>query len=59
MCVICSAAKKRYMKRAEVVQAMKANSAGFFGFTVHDGVRRTIRTLDDKQFMKFFDDSVG
>lgn len=55
MCVICHAAKKRYMKRAEVVQAMKSNSAGFFGFTVHDGVRRTLRTLDEKQFLEFFD----
>lgn len=59
MCVICHAAKKRYMKRAEVVQAMKANNAGFFGFTVHDGARRTIRTLDDKEFLKFFDECVG
>lgn len=58
MCVIAAAAKKRYMKRAEVVQAMKANNAGFFGFTVHDGVRRTIRTLDDKEFLKFFDEVV-
>lgn len=58
MCVICAAAKKRYMKRTEVVQAMKANSAGFFGFTIHEGERRVIRTLDDKQFLGFFD-SVG
>ena len=55
MCVICHAAKKRYMKRAEVVQAMKANNAGFFGFTVHDGDRRLIRTLDAQQLLKFFD----
>lgn len=59
MCVICHAAKKRYMKRAEVVQAMKSNNAGFFGFTVHDGARRMIRTLDDKEFLKFFDECVG
>ena len=58
MCVICAAAKKRHMKREEVLQAIKANSAGFFGFTVHDGVRRTLRTLDEKAFMKFFDDVV-
>jgi len=58
MCVICAAAKKRYMKREEVLAAIKHNSAGFFGFTVHDGVRRTIRTLDDKQFVKFFDEVV-
>lgn len=55
MCVICAAAKKRHMKRAEVLEAIRHNSAGFFGFTVHDGVRRTIRTLDDKEFMDFFD----
>lgn len=44
------------MKRTEVLQAIKSNNDGFFGFTVHDGVRKTIRTLDDKQFMKFFDE---
>ncbi len=55
MCVICVAAKKRHMKREEVLQAIKANSAGFFGFTVHDGERRTVRTLDEKEFMAFFD----
>ena len=55
MCVIATAAKKRHMKRAEVLEAIKHNSAGFFGFTVHDGQRRMIRTLDDKQFMEFFD----
>lgn len=59
MCVICAAAKKRHMKRAEVLEAIRHNSAGFFGFTVHDGVRRTVRTLDDKEFMKFFDEAVG
>ena len=58
MCVICAAAKKRHMKRAEVLEAIRHNNAGFFGFTVHDGARRTIRTLDEKQFMAFFDDVV-
>lgn len=58
MCVICAAAKKRHMKREEVLEAIRHNSAGFFGFTVHDGVRRTVRTLDDKAFMKFFDEDV-
>ena len=58
MCVICTAAKKRHMKRAEVLQAIKNNSAGFFGFTVHDGKRKMIRTLDEKTFMEFFDDEV-
>lgn len=58
MCVICAAAKKRHMKRAEVQEAIRTNSAGFFGFTVHDGVRRTIRTLNDREFMKFFDEVV-
>lgn len=59
MCVICAAAKKRHMKRAEVLEAIRHNGAGFFGFTVHEGERRTIRTLDDKEFMKFFDEVVG
>lgn len=58
MCVIAMAAKKRHMKREEVEEAMRSNSAGFFGFTVHDGKRRTIRTLDQKEMLAFFD-SVG
>lgn len=59
MCVICAAAKKRHMKREEVLEAIRRNSAGFFGFTVHDGVRKTVRTLDDREFVRFFDEDVG
>ena len=59
MCVIAIAAKKRYMKREEVLEAIRHNNAGFFGFTVKDGKRESIRTLDDKAFMSFFDDKVG
>lgn len=59
MCVICAAAKKRHMKREEVLEAIKHNSAGFFGFTLKDGKRETVRTLDDKEFMEFFDKKVG
>ena len=59
MCVIAAAAKKRHMKREEVLEAIRHNSAGFFGFTLKDGKRETIRTLDDKEFMKFFDEKVG
>ena len=58
MCVICAAAKKRHMEREEVLEAIKHNSAGFFGFSVRNGERRTVRTLSDKEFMEFFD-SVG
>lgn len=43
------------MNREEVLQAIKSNSAGFFGFTLEDGKRRTIRTLDSKEFMEFYD----
>ena len=59
MCVICAAAKKRLMKREEVLEAIKHNSAGFFGFTLKNGKRETIRTLDDKEFLEFFDKKVG
>lgn len=59
MCVIAVAAKKRYMKREEVLEAIRHNNAGFFGFTVKDGKRESIRTLDDKAFMSFFDEKVG
>lgn len=59
MCVICAAAKKRHMKKEEVLEAIKNNSAGFFGFTLKNGERKTVRTLDDKEFVKFFDETVG
>lgn len=60
MCVICVAAKKRHIKEAEVLQAMKANSAGFFMAALHpDGKRDTIRTLDQGEAVKFFEDKVG
>lgn len=59
MCIIASAAKKRYMKRAEVIESMRINSAGFFMCALKpDGTRKTIRTLDDKEALGFFDDQV-
>ena len=60
MCVICVAAKKRHIKEAEVLQAMKANPAGFFMAALHpDGKRDVIRTLDQGEAVKFFEDKVG
>lgn len=57
MCVILHAKKKKHLKKEELVQAMKANSAGFFMAALHpsDHTRTVIRTLDDKELLKFFD----
>ena len=59
MCVIAHAAKKRYMKREEVKEAMRINSDGFFMAALRpDGTRDTIRTLDENEALSFFDDKV-
>lgn len=57
MCVILHAKKKKHLKKEELLQAMKANSAGFFMAAIHpsDHTRTIIRTLDDKELIKFFD----
>lgn len=59
MCVICMAAKKRHMHREEVQEAMRSNDAGFFMCALRpDGTRETIRTLDQKEALKFWDETV-
>lgn len=59
MCIICHAAKKRHITREEVLECMKINSSGFFMCALRpDGTRDTIRTLDEKEAIKFFDDKV-
>ena len=57
MCVILHAKKKKHLKKEELLQAMKTNSAGFFMALIHpsDHSRTIIRTLDDKELIKFFD----
>lgn len=57
MCVILHAKKKKHLRKDELLQAMKANSAGFFMAAIHpsDHSRTIIRTLDDKELLKFFD----
>lgn len=59
MCVIAVAAKKRHMRREEVLEAMRVNSSGFFMAALHPGGKRdTLRTLDENEAIKFFDDTV-
>lgn len=59
MCIIAAAAKKRFMHRDEVIESMRVNSSGFFMAALKpDGTRKTIRTLDDKEALGFFDSTV-
>lgn len=59
MCIIAHAAKKRHITRDEVLECMRVNSSGFFMCALRpDGTRDTIRTLDEKEAIKFFDDKV-
>ena len=59
MCVILHALKKRHMRRPEIVEAMRANSSGFAMFALKpDGTRESIRTLDEKELLDFFDRKV-
>lgn len=60
MCVILHALKKKHMRRPEIVEAMRANSSGFAMFALKpDGTRESIRTLDEKELLDFFDRKVG
>lgn len=60
MCVILHALKKKHARREEILQAMRSNSAGFFLAALRpNGERDAIRTLDEKEAIKFFDDKVG
>lgn len=59
MCVILHALKKKHARREEILQAMRSNSAGFFLAALRpNGERDAIRTLDEKEAIKFFDDKV-
>ena len=60
MCVILHALKKKHVRKEEILQAMKANDAGFFMAALKpDGGRETIRTLAQEDAVKFFDKEVG
>lgn len=60
MCVILHALKKKHVTKEEILQAMKANDAGFFMAALKpDGGRETIRTLSQEDAVKFFDKEVG
>lgn len=58
MCVILHAKNKKHMKRDEVVQAMKANSSGFFMIAINKDRKNLIRTLKEDELLKFFDETV-
>ena len=60
MCVILHALKKKHVTKEEILQAMKANDAGFFMAALKPGGgRKSIRTLAQKEAVEFFDKEVG
>lgn len=63
MCVILHAKKKIHMRRPEICEAMYRNSSGFYMAALSvtgDGkpVRKSVRTMDQKQLLDFFDNIV-
>lgn len=59
MCVLIAAKRKKFVKRAEIVEAMRMNSSGFAMMAVRpDNSRDSIRTLSDKELLDFFDNKV-
>ena len=59
MCVLIAAKRKKFVKRAEIVEAMRTNSSGFAMMAVRpDNSRDSIRTLSDKELLDFFDNKV-
>lgn len=59
MCVLIAAKRKKFVKRAEIAEAMRTNSSGFAMMAVRpDNSRDSIRTLSDKELLDFFDNRV-
>lgn len=63
MCVILHAKKKKHMRRDEIEEAMRTNSAGFYMAAMHKGpdgepVRTSTRTLEKNTLLEFFDKQV-
>lgn len=64
MCVILHAKKKKHMKREEVQEAMRNNSAGFYMAALRKGsdnepIRLSTRTMVESELLKFFDEKVN
>ena len=56
MCVIIHTKRKELLKKRELEEAMRSNSAGFFlAILKGDGTRRVLRTLDAKSAEDFWD----
>ena len=64
MCVILHAKKKKHMKREEIQEAMRTNSAGFYMAALRKGsnneaIRLSTRTMVESELLKFFDEIVN
>lgn len=63
MCVILHGLRKKLVKREELVEAMRINSAGFFLALIRDlgdgrrGVVNAVRTLEQSDILKEWDDA--
>lgn len=56
MCVIIHTKRKELLKKRELAEAMRANSAGFFLAALRpDGTREVLRTLDEKAATAFWE----
>lgn len=56
MCVIIHTKRKELLKKRELAEAMRANSAGFFLAALKpDGKREVLRTLDEKLATEFWE----
>jgi len=58
MCVIIHTKRKELLKKRELAEAMRANSAGFFLAVLKEGGKRDVlRTMDEKEATKFWDNA--
>ena len=58
MCVIIHTKRKELLKKRELAEAMRTNSAGFFLAVLKEGGQRDVlRTMDEKEATKFWDDA--
>ena len=62
MCVIIHAKTKKHVNRSEIQEAMRNNNAGFYMALLRkQGTpkRESIRTMDQQELLKFFDEKVA
>ena len=58
MCIIAKTAAKKFLPRENFEECMRSNGSGFWMLDIRpDGTRRQVRTMNQTQALKFFDET--